>query len=68
MAYGILVPWSGLELVPSALELQSLNHWTSREAPTLNYLDVLLKISCKCEGLFLDFQLEFIDLKNKEWK
>ena len=32
----------------------------------LNYLDMLLKINCKCEGLVLDFQLESIDLKNKE--
>ena len=30
-AYGILVPGAGIELTPPA---QSLNHWTTREAPT----------------------------------
>ena len=34
-ACGILVPWPGIELMSSALEVQSLNHWTTREVPEL---------------------------------
>ena len=30
---GILVPQPGIEPVSSAVEAQSLNHWTTREAP-----------------------------------
>ena len=29
--FGILVPRSGIELTPSALEEHSLKHWTARE-------------------------------------
>ena len=32
-ACGILVPWPGMEPAPPALELQSLNHWPTREVP-----------------------------------
>ena len=28
---GILVPWPGIEPMPLAVEVQSLNHWTARE-------------------------------------
>ena len=31
-ACGILVPWPGIKPVPPAVEVQSLNHWTTREA------------------------------------
>ena len=31
----ILVLWPGLEPVPPAVEVQSLNHWTARDAPLL---------------------------------
>ncbi|XP_057395307.1 stearoyl-CoA desaturase 5-like isoform X1 [Balaenoptera acutorostrata] len=34
-AYGILIHPPGMELAPTALEAQSLNHWTTREVPTL---------------------------------
>ena len=30
-ACGILVPWPGIKLTPLALEVQSLNHWTTRD-------------------------------------
>ena len=30
---GVLVPPSGIEPLPPALEAQSLNHWTVREVP-----------------------------------
>ena len=33
VACGILVPRPGIELVPPAGEVQSLNHWTAREVP-----------------------------------
>ena len=33
MACGISVPRPGIEPVPPAVEAQSLNHWTTREAP-----------------------------------
>ena len=36
MTCGVLVPWPGIEPAPSALEVQSLNHWTTREDPALN--------------------------------
>ena len=32
-ACGILVPQPGIELVPSVVEAQNLNHWTAREFP-----------------------------------
>ena len=40
VAGGILVPRLGIELMPLALEAQSLNHWTTRQIPSLvvNYL------------------------------
>ena len=34
MSCGILVPSPGTEPVPCAVEVQSLNHWTSREIPS----------------------------------
>ena len=36
-AYGILVPWPGIEPVPPAVEALSLNHWTTREIPLSMY-------------------------------
>ena len=33
-----LVPWPGIEPVPPALEVQSLNHGTTREVPTSIFL------------------------------
>ena len=35
MACGILVPWPGIEPVPPAVEVQSLNYWTTREVPQI---------------------------------
>ena len=32
MAWGILVPWPRIKSIPPAVEAQSLNHWTAREA------------------------------------
>ena len=33
MTCGIVVPWLGIETVPSVVNVQSLNHWTTREFP-----------------------------------
>ena len=33
VARRILVPWPGIKPVPPAVEVQSLNHWTTREVP-----------------------------------
>ena len=41
-ACGILVPWPGMEPIPSTLEAWSLNHWTAREVPR----KILLWVKC----------------------
>ena len=33
MACKILAPLPGTRLLPSAVEVQSLNHWTAKEVP-----------------------------------
>ena len=33
IACGILAPWPGIELTSPALEMWSLNHWTTMEVP-----------------------------------
>ena len=38
MAYGILVPWSGIELVPPAVEAWKLNPWNAKEVSLLAFL------------------------------
>ena len=39
-ACGILVPWSGIEPLSPAVEVQSFNHWTAREVPTTFVLKI----------------------------
>ena len=39
----VLVPWPGIKPVRPALAAQSLNHWTTREVPTL---PVGMKLEC----------------------
>ena len=36
-AFGILVPWPGTELTPSAVKARSPNHWTAREFPSQDF-------------------------------
>ena len=36
-ACGALVPPPGIELAPPELDAPSLNHWTTREAPELDF-------------------------------
>ena len=43
-ACGILVPWSGIEPVPPAVEMQILNHWITREVPYKIFLMDVLKL------------------------
>ena len=38
MAYEILVPQVGIKPVCPAVEAWSLNHWTTREFPKVNFL------------------------------
>ena len=40
MAWGILVPWSGVKPMPPAVEVQSPNHWMTREVSIPLHLDV----------------------------
>ena len=40
----ILVPWPGIEPMPSAVKAWILNHWTAREVPTATSIDVSQKI------------------------
>ena len=51
LAYGLLVPRPGTAPVPPAMELQSLNHWTGREVPSLasSYFHVLYSLSLEEE-------------------
>ena len=35
---GILIPWPGIEPMPSAVKVQNPNHWTAREFPILTIL------------------------------
>ena len=39
MAYGILVPQQGIKAMSPAMEMQSLNHWTTREVPSYASLE-----------------------------
>ena len=44
MAYGILVPWPGIEPVPPTVKVQSLNNWPTREVPTDGLIDWLIDL------------------------
>ena len=46
VACGILVPWPGTELTPPAVEVRSLNHWTSREVSMESLLKRAWSYSC----------------------
>ena len=39
MACGILVPWPGITTMPTAVEAQSLNHWTTGVVPEISFLE-----------------------------
>ena len=42
-ARGISVPRPGIELMPSAVEVQSLNYWATREVPRVYLLKICTK-------------------------
>ena len=44
LAYGILVPWPGMEPVCLALEAWSLNHWTTRQVPRIQFVCVFKSV------------------------
>ena len=48
-----LVPWPGIEPRPSALGLQTLNHWTTREISRLWYFSHLLHPSYNIDWEFI---------------
>ena len=54
-AYNILVPQPGIEPIPLALRVQSLNHWTTREVPIISNLQIH-KGSERFSSLFQDPQ------------
>ena len=51
MACRILVPQSGIEPMPSAVETQSLNHWTTREFSSLKLFELLSCFLLLCPAL-----------------
>ena len=56
MAHMVLVSRSGIEPMPSPLEAQSLNQWTTREIPGrlyFNNIDKCLMCTTHCISLFL---------------
>ena len=50
----ILAPWSGIETVPPAFEVQSLNYWATRGVPVIKYLSELNYIQISRESVFLE--------------
>ena len=43
VACGVLAPQPGVEPMPPALEVQSPNHWTTREVPGLDFEQILIR-------------------------
>ena len=52
-ARGILVPWPENKAASSALGVQSLNHWTTREVPQEHFNDLPLGTSLVAQWLRL---------------
>ena len=50
---GILVPQTGIEPKPPALEAQSLNHWTTREVPLLRIFMYIFHETIICSFLVM---------------
>ena len=58
---GVLVPWPEIELTPPVLEVQSLNHWTTREVPKHNFLmQPVFEELNELSHILLAFNLEII--------
>ena len=67
MACGILVPQTGIDPAPLALEVQSLNHWTTREvSEAVIFVVSFDSVSMKwLHGCILDKNLIMPDLHLK---
>ena len=52
-AWRILVPQTGITPIPNAVEAQSLNHWTTREALRWKVFKKVIKLSAIRVGLIL---------------
>ena len=52
VACGILVPQPGTELGPSAVRVQSSNHWTNREFPRCDILNEIAFISVESPKIY----------------
>ena len=67
MACGILVPQTGIDPAPLALEVQSLNHWTTREvSKAVIFVVSFDSVSMKwLHGCILDKNLIMPDLHLK---
>ena len=50
-ACGILAPWPGIKPAPPALEVQSLNHQTTREVPKIHWIFVSMNYLLKQASL-----------------
>ena len=51
-ACGILVPQPGIEPTPPAVEVQSVNHWTTREVPFIVIFICISLMTNDVEHLF----------------
>ena len=66
VAFGMTVPWPGIEPVPPAVEAWSFNHWTAREVPIFCFLkfsfifrklrhnNIEHRVSLRCTTCWLD--------------
>ena len=59
VACGILVPRPGIKPIPPAVEVQSLNHWTTREVPleAFSTLQADLKIHLQMTQYYHNFMM-----------
>ena len=60
---GILVPRPGIEPIPPAMEVRSLNHWTSREVPRRRPTLVQDKLDFKTKCITRDKEEYFVMIK-----
>ena len=63
-ACGILVPWLGIELLPPAVEAQSLNHWTTTRVPLTEIFTGIYLITNDGYMLFNDYRIKWNNLLN----
>ena len=61
VACRILIPQSGIEPLPSAVEMQSPNHWTTRESLGLSFLFCWSRclFLCQCHAVLITIALNY---------